>query len=141
MVILCTLALCYVMQGRVSDIPADSPSPARGRSVAMCGLEYKIERGCRRVIRILSCVRRVRALLVRSDHNSDMTMIESPLIRFLRHRQFINRLSSRKDPTVYRWNAPHTRLMSMWPISRRSVRPDRALGRFVLALARNGKPS
>jgi hypothetical protein len=68
-------------------------------------------------------------------------MIESPLIRFLRHRQFINRLSSRKDPTVYRWNAPHTRLMRMEPISQRSVKPDRALGRFVLALARNGKPS
>lgn len=36
-------------------------------------------------------------------------MFENPLIRFLRHRQFINRLSSRKDPTVYKMELPaHT---------------------------------
>ena len=52
-------------------------------------------------------------------------MFENP---FLRHRQFINCLSSRKDPTVYRWRAPHTRLMSVQPISEEAVRRDRALG-------------
>ena len=31
----------------------------------------------------------------------------------------------------HRWNAPHTRLMSVQPIDRGSVRPDRALGRWM----------
>ena len=84
---------------------------------------------------------RVRALLVRSDHNTDMTMFENPLIRFLRHRQFINRLSSRKDPTVYRLERPaHT------PYGRVANHPKvcqtRSCARTVdVALARNGKPS
>lgn len=83
---------------------------------------------------------RVRALLVRSDHNTDMTMFENPLIRFLRHRQFINRLSSRKDPTVYKMELPahtpyeHTANQSKGCQTRSCAR------QVYVALARNGKP-
>jgi hypothetical protein len=43
-VTLCVLALDWFYASRVSDIPADIPSPSRGRSNTVCILGYKLEK-------------------------------------------------------------------------------------------------